>query len=47
MKDIISARERLPNPYKKWIKEGFKDVLLSTTFCLVFIVILTQFNGVI
>jgi hypothetical protein len=41
MKDYQTANARLSNPYKKWIKEWFKDAAISLTLVGIFIYLLT------
>ena len=47
MRDFIKAQERLSNPLRKWVREGFKDTMVSLFLGLALLVLLTQSNGVI
>lgn len=47
MHDLISAKQRLSNPYRKWVREGFKEAMVSLVLGAVFVFLLTQPNGVI
>lgn len=47
MKDYATAKERLANPYSKWITEALKDALITVSCVFIFILLITQPNGVI
>jgi hypothetical protein len=44
MRDFISPAQRLSNPQRKWVRDGFKDVAVTAVLCVVFLFLLTQPN---
>lgn len=47
MNDQITAKERLSNPLKKWVREGVKELALSIVLLISILVVLTQSGGLI
>lgn len=47
MKDYMTAKERLSGLNTELVREGFKDAMVTLVCTVVFIILLTQPNGVI